>query len=492
VGPLPAQRVFADYELLQEIGRGGMGVVYKARQISLNRIVALKMILSGRLANDEDLQRFRAEAEAAGHLQHPNIVAVHEVGEVDGQSFFSMEFIAGTSLAERLAGGPLPGRTVARYVRQVARAVHYAHRQGILHRDLKPGNVLLDGDDEPHITDFGLAKRLGGDSAQTRTGAVLGTPSYMAPEQAAGKSRDLGPACDVYGLGAVMYESLTGRAPFRAETPLDTIVQVMDNEPVPPRLLNPNVDPDLETICLKCLEKEPGRRYASAEELAADLDRYLNSEPITARSSNLFERLSRMLARSQHDIAFHTWSTMLLIFAAVVFVEHLIVFFLARTGQPRWTVMAAKVGQFVVIGLVFWRNRGTRLLPTSGPERELWTIWIGYLAAYIVNLFVSRLFSWRELIEQGPAGPHRWDDLLMYPYSALLSGLAFFVMGSNYWGRCYAIGIAFWVMALLMPLHLQWAPLEFGLLWSLTLTALGLHLRRLGRKAEAERGHGGQ
>jgi len=479
-GPRPAAGVFGDYELLEEIGRGGMGVVYKARQISLNRVVALKMVLAGRLADEDDLQRFRTEAESAGRLQHPNIVAVHEVGSVDGQHFFSMEYIDGTSLAKRLAAGPLSGRTAARYVRQIAHAVHCAHEHGTLHRDLKPGNIMLDRSDEPHVTDFGLAKRLGGDSGQTRTGMVVGTPSYMAPEQAAGKSRELGPACDIYGLGAVLYELLTGRPPFRAETPLHTIMQVIENEPVPPRLLNTNVDADLETICLKCLEKDPARRYATAEDLACDLDRYLNREPISARSSNILARLTRTLERSQHDVSFSAWSTMVLLIAAIVFVEHLVVFVLTQLGQPRWMVLTAKLSQFVLVGLVFWLNRGRRLLPTTGPERELWTIWIGYLAAYGMNLFVSRSLDWHGAIGAEPGKV----DLYQYPYAALISGLAFFVMGSNYWGRCYTFGLAFWGLAALMPMHLEWAPLEYGLLWSATLTMVGLRLRRLGHEAQ--------
>jgi serine/threonine protein kinase len=481
----PVTGTFGDYELLEEIGRGGMGVVYKARQISLNRIVALKMVLAGRLAEEDDLQRFRTEAEAAGRLQHPNIVAVHEWSELDGQHFFSMEYIEGTSLAQRLRAGPLPGRTAARYIRQVARAVHCAHQNGTLHRDLKPGNIMIDRCDEPHVTDFGLAKRLGQDSGQTRTGTVVGTPSYMAPEQAAGKTHELGPACDIYGLGAVLYELLTGRPPFRAETPVHTVMQVIENEPVPPRLLNPNVDVDLETICLKCLEKDPARRYASAEALATDLDRYLNGEAITARTSNIIGRLQRTLERSRHDVSFYGWSTMVLVIAAIVFVEHLVVFVLTQTNQPSWLVLASKVTQFVLIGLVFWQNRGSRLLPTSGPERELWTIWLGYLGAYAINVLVSRLLAWHGFIATGPGGEH-WGDLILYPYSAIVSGLAFFVMGSNYWGRCYAFGVAFWALAALMPLHLEWAPLEFGLLWSVTLTLVGLHLRRLGREAVTE------
>jgi WD40 repeat protein/tRNA A-37 threonylcarbamoyl transferase component Bud32 len=278
---VPLYRV-GDHELLLEIGRGGMGVVFKARHVRLHRLVALKMILGGVLARAEDLVRFENEAAAAAQLQHPNIVALYEVGTHEGQPYFSMEFVSGSSLAQRVALGVLPGRLAASYLERLARAVHYAHGRGVIHRDLKPANVLLDEADQPKITDFGLAKVLQGNSGQTRTGAIIGTPSYMAPEQA-GASKVVGPGCDVYSLGAILYELLTGSPPFRGETALATLTMVAEKDPVPPHLLNPKVDRDLETICLKCLEKDPAQRYATAEALADDLRHYLDGEPIAAR-----------------------------------------------------------------------------------------------------------------------------------------------------------------------------------------------------------------
>jgi serine/threonine protein kinase len=487
-GPEPGQREFGDYDLLAEIARGGMGVVYRARQKGLNRVVALKMILAGRLAGQDDLKRFRTEAEAAARLQHPNIVQVHEVGEVDGQYFFSMEFIEGPSLAQKLAAGLLPSRVAARYVQLIARAVHYAHGKSILHRDLKPSNILLDADDQPHITDFGLAKKLGpGACGQTQSGAVMGTPSYMSPEQASGKTRELGPGCDVYGLGAVLYELLTGRPPFRSETPLDTIRHVLDREPVPPRLLNPKVDRDLETICLKCLEKDPRHRYPSAAALAEDLEHYQNGEAIGARSFNVFERLLTTLERSQHVVDFHSWSTMLLLFAPIVLLSHLATFLLIQRELPSslaWLHWLPRGAQFALLVAVFlWQCRGRSLLPTNAAERQLWTLWIGYMAAYEVSVIVYGMLVRRGLsIDDIPHG----SELLRYPSSAVLSGLVFFVMGSNYWGRCYAIGALFFMLALVMPLRLDLAPLEFGALWSATLTFIGLHLRRIGLRVQAE------
>jgi WD40 repeat protein/tRNA A-37 threonylcarbamoyl transferase component Bud32 len=283
------------YEMLGILGRGGMGVVYKARHVRLGRIVALKMVLSGVHANAEALARFRAEAQAVARLQHPNIVQIHEVGDAGGLPFFALEFLPST-LAARLNGTPWPARPAAHLVETLARAIHHAHRSGIIHRDLKPENVLLAADSTPKISDFGLAKRLDGEG-QTQTGAVLGTPSYMAPEQAAGKSREVGPAADVYALGAILFELLTGRPPFKAATPMDTILQVMNDEPVPPARLQPRTPRDLETICLKCLEKKPARRYDSAELLADDLRRFLADEPILARPTPLRQRLVKWTRR---------------------------------------------------------------------------------------------------------------------------------------------------------------------------------------------------
>jgi serine/threonine-protein kinase len=274
-----------------------MGVVYRARQVALDRVVALKMILAGSHADERERARFRTEAEAVARLQHPNIVQIYEIGESEGRPFFSLEYVDGGSLAAKLDGTPLPGKSAAQLVETLARAVHAAHQRGIVHRDLKPANVLLTADGTPKITDFGLAKRLDVERGQTQTGSIVGTPSYMAPEQAASK-KDIGPAADVYALGAILYELLTGRPPFRAETPLDTVLQVLSAEPAPPSLLQPRVARDLETVCLKCLAKEPRQRYADAEALAADLLRFLDGRPILARPVGPVERLGRWARRN--------------------------------------------------------------------------------------------------------------------------------------------------------------------------------------------------
>jgi serine/threonine protein kinase/WD40 repeat protein len=309
-------RYFGDYELLEEIARGGMGVVYKARQVSLNRTVAVKMILSGQLASAGDVARFRAEAEAAANLQHPNIVAIHEVGEHEGHHYFSMDYVEGRNLAELVRDGPLPAKRAVELIRTIAEAIHYAHGRGVLHRDIKPSNILIDDFDEPRVTDFGLAKRFGvppsggSDKAKpakagtpnlseslTLTGHILGTPNFMSPEQARGRGGELGPHSDVYSLGGILFFLLTARAPFLGETIEETLHQVLTREAISPRLLNPSVPRDLETICLKCLEKDPRRRYGTAQELADELGRFLLHEPIHARPIAPADKLWRWCRR---------------------------------------------------------------------------------------------------------------------------------------------------------------------------------------------------
>ena len=293
----PSSRQIPGYEIVGELGRGGMGVVYKARHLALGRVVALKMILDGRDAGPEGLARFRAEAQALARLQHPNIVQIHEIGAHDGRPYFSLEYVEGSSLDKKLTGAGVPARQAAQIVETLARAVDVAHRAGVVHRDLKPANVLVGPRWTLKVTDFGLAKRLDEDSGRTRTGQVMGTPCYMAPEQA-GAARAVGPAADVYALGAILYELLTGRPPFRGATVMETLRQVLTRDPAPPRRLRPATPADLETICLKCLEKQPAARYASAEALADDLRRLLDGKPVLARPVGMLDRAAKWARRN--------------------------------------------------------------------------------------------------------------------------------------------------------------------------------------------------
>jgi serine/threonine-protein kinase len=305
------------YEIVGELGRGGMGVVYKARQKGLNRWVALKMVLAGAHASPHQLERFRIEAEAIAHLQHPNIVHVYEVGEQDGLPYFSLEFVDGGSLEQQVFRQAQPPRAAAHMVETLARAMAYAHENGIIHRDLKPANVLLTKSGIPKITDFGLAKRLEDDSSQTKSGTLMGTPSYMAPEQGRGDTHNIGPLADVYALGAMLYDLLTGRPPFLGATPMETVMKVTSEEPLAPTRLQPGLPRDLETICLKCLQKDTHQRYASALALAEDLRRFLSDEPILARPVPAWERAMRWCVRNPRVAALLGAVAFLLVTVAV-------------------------------------------------------------------------------------------------------------------------------------------------------------------------------
>jgi hypothetical protein len=371
--PTGPVRSFGDYELLEEIARGGMGVVYKARQASLNRAVALKMILAGPHAPETDVRRFRAEAEAVANLDHPNILPLYEVGEYEGRPYFSMKLVTGGSLADRMADLRKDPRAAIALLAAVARAVHFAHRRGVLHRDLKPANVLLEesrGNDRqpsltPYVTDFGLAKRVEGDSGLTASGAIVGTPSYMPPEQARAE-KALTVAADVYALGAILYELLTGQPPFRAGSQLDTLLQVLEQEPEPPRRLNPAVSHDLETVCLKCLRKEPAGRYASAGDLAGDLERWLAGEAVSANPPTRAERLARWAQRNPVPLA--------LVVAMVIGVVSAAVLPEATEGPvPRGVLIAGFLTAFFAFLMLLGRSQSKALeqrLRRESPAQE--------------------------------------------------------------------------------------------------------------------------
>ena len=460
-------RRFGDYELLEEIARGGMGVVFKARQINLSRIVALKMILAGQFASEEDVLRFYTEAEAAAQLDHPGIVPIFEIGDHEQQHYFSMGYIDGESLAHKIADGPLPPRNAAEIVQKISEAISYAHAHRVIHRDLKPANILIDEDGQPKVTDFGLAKKTEADNSLTNTGQIIGTPAYMPPEQASGET-DIGPLADIYSLGAILYCLLTGRPPFQAATPMDTLLQVLEKDPAPPRLLNPNVDRDLETICLKCLEKSRDARYQSASAIADDLGRFLRDEPIKARSVNILERLTRIIERSQIDSGFESWGAVMLAFAPIVLVAQLALFAVIATRQPIGLVFATQGTQFALMGIALWKYGPSDLRPATAAQRQIWAIWVGFLLASGLVAIISQIML----------GADRMYDFFLYPYWSTLSGLAFFCSGAGYWGWFYLFGIAFFLAAIVCSLFPQVGPLLFGLLWSVSLVATGHRLRR--------------
>lgn len=454
VDSVPIALGLADYELQDELGRGGMGVVYRARQKSLNRIVALKMILRRDLASQADVARFRAEAESAARLEHPHIVKVFEVGEHNEQPFFSMQFIDGSTLASRLANGPLPAKVAAELLLPVCRAIADAHRCGVLHRDLKPSNILIDENGHPYVTDFGLAKRLtssgdessSGVASLTQSGAILGTPSYMAPEQAAGQRGEIGIATDVYALGAILYAMLTGRPPFQAASPVDTVLMVLEQEPVPARVVNPKADADLEVIALKCLQKPQDLRYATADALADDLDSFLRHEPISARSSQFTQVLSRAFRETHHASVLENWGLLWMLHSCVVLVLCLATNWMqwqdaALDREPsRWPYLGLWVVGMSIWAAIFYGLR-RRAGPVTFIERQIVHVWASSMIASM-SLFVV----------EGVLG---MSVLALSPIIGLISGMVFLVKASMLTGKFYVQAAALFVTGILMAVIQQ-------------------------------------
>ncbi|MFO0864351.1 MAG: bifunctional serine/threonine protein kinase/MFS transporter [Gemmataceae bacterium] len=450
--PIPSleglPRSFGAYDLVQELGRGGMGIVYRAWDRALKRFVALKTILRGPHASEKDQTRFRVEAQAAGVLTHPNIVPIYQVGEQEGQAYFCMKLVEGKTLASAIAGKPLPPRQAAQILETVARAVHHAHQKGILHRDLKPSNVLLDDNGDPLVADFGLAKIVEGDASLTAAGAILGTPSYMAPEQADPHAQ-LAPTCDIYGIGAILYEALTGRPPFVAASPVDTLLLVRTEEPVRPKLLNPNIDTDLELICRKCLEKRPEHRYGSAEELANDLKAYLHGEPVTARTSSLVYLVTRFFRDTHHAPVLENWGLLWMWHSLQVLVLCGVTSAMYASGVHDHLpfLMLWSIG-LIVWGVFFWNLR--RLGgPVTFVERQIGHAWAAGVVASIGIFFIEVLLH--------------LEVLVLSPVLAVAAGMIFLVKAGTLSGWFYIAAAACFLTAIPMA----WvgppiSPLMFG------------------------------
>jgi eukaryotic-like serine/threonine-protein kinase len=497
--PVPPPDSFGDYEILEELGRGGMGVVYRARQKSLGRLVAIKMMREARLSNDSDRGRFTAEAEAAARLKHPSIVTVYEVGHHAGLPYIVMEYVEGRTLGQALADGPLPPRDAARLVAEVARGVHHAHEGGILHRDLKPGNILLSNDQcpmpndqkqpgsalvighssfRPKVADFGLAKRMAVSPEsvrdwRTQTGAIVGTPGYMAPEQATGR-KDVTPATDVYSLGAILYECLTGRPPFQATNPIDILFMVVEQEPVSPRLLVSGIDRDLEMICLKCLQKPPDLRYASAAELAADLEAYLAGEAVSSQPSGLSYFFSRMMRETHHAVVLENWGLLWIFHSGATF----ILCFL--TQMMAWAEVRSHTAYLTLwsVGLVTWGMILWRLRRRAGPvlfvERQIAHAWAAGVCASI-SMFVI------EVLMGFPA-------LTLSPALAVSAGMVFVFKAGILSGRFYVTAVAMFLTAGVMAVIPQVGVLLFGAMTAFSFLVPGIKYYRIRRRAEAASG----
>ena len=476
-----------DYELKQEIGRGGMGVVYRAFQSSLQRTVALKMIPNAAFAASQDLARLRAEALAAARLSHPNIVPVYEVGEHNGQPWFSMQFIEGTTLSQRLMNGPMSPREAVALLIPIVEAIGAAHRAGVLHRDLKPSNIIIAADGTPFVTDFGLAKRVNVDqgavassgmsselASLTQSGAILGTPAWMSPEQAAGQTDSIDIATDIYSLGAVLFAMLTGRPPFQAASPLDTVLMVLEQDPPNIRMLNRAVDSDLEMVVMKCLQKPQDLRYSSTTALANDLRAWLNNEPVSARSSTVAQIMTRLFRESHHAAILQYWGLLWMWHSLVVLLLCLITNGMQFKGvAERWPYVS-----LWVVGLGLWAGIFWNLRHRSGPitavERQIAHVWAGSMIAS------SMLFAVESIMDR--------PVLEFSPVLGAIAGMVFLVKAGILSGSFYVQSAMMFATSLVMA-AIEYSDLPdfsvslFGVVSALTFFMPGLKYYRQQKKS---------
>ena len=461
-------RFVGKYEILAELGRGGMGVVHLARQLDLNRVVAIKRLLRGTSSSPDDMARFRSEASAAARLSHPHIVAVHDVGVEGEMPFLVMQYVEGTTLAKKLADGPLPPRVAATLLGPICRAVEHAHDRGVLHRDLKPSNILIDTSGRPLVGDFGLAKRIDlGHEGPTITGAILGSPSYMAPEQASSRRSGVGPTADVYALGAILYQMLTGRPPFQAASALDTMLLLLEQDPIPPRVLNPKADPDLEMVALKCLQKRPENRYPTAEALALDLDAYLLGQPVSARSTRFRALAGRYLGETPHAALLENWGDLWIYHSIALLVFYgLTWWLLARGVSAHWPYFAIFSVGLGLWAWIFWTLRRRRG-PVTFVERQLAHIWgAGVLG---VNLLLAA-----EWLLGLPV-------MALAPLLTITNGMLFVVKGGILSGEFYIQGALLFLTLIPAALFPRAAIPAFALMSAgcFFVTGLKYHLRHL-------------